>query len=188
MKNNIKFFVFSCLSLSSLHADESLSETLHAYNNFNEIRVGVLAHDLKFPLKQSHEGGVSLNGEYLLPPPQNNFFETIFSPHPHIGVSINSRAGTSTAYIGFTWEIPFGKDWFGDITFGGAVHNGHIKKQTKNKKSYGCRFLFRSGLALGYRVQERHTISLMVDHVSNAGCGKPNPGFTDLGIRYGYRF
>ncbi len=188
MINNLKIALFSFLGLSLVYADESLQETLQTYNNFSEIRLGVLAHDLKFPLKQSHERGVSLNGEYMFTSPQNGFFQAIFSPHPHCGVSINSRSGTSMAYIGLTWEIPFPAHWFGDIILGGAIHNGHTKKDTKHRKNYGCRLLFHSGLALGYIFQEHHTLSLMVDHISNARIYTPNPGFTDLGLRYGYRF
>ena len=116
------------------------------------------------------------------------FFETFLSPHPHLGVSINSGPGTSITYVGLTWEIPFYQHWFGDIMVGGAIHNGNTNKQTKHRKNYGARVLFHTGFALGYLFQENHTLSLITNHISGAKLCKPNPGFTDLGLRYGYRF
>ena len=168
--------------------EDSFQEDLQSYNDFSEIRLGILAHDLKFSFKQSHERGVSLNAEYMFSVPQNAFFQMIFSPHPHFGVSINSGPGTSMAYTGLTWEFPVFTNWFVDVMLGGAIHNGHTNKQTTHRKNYGARVLFHSGLALGYVFQERHTISLMVNHISGAKLCTPNPGFTDFGLRYGYRF
>ena len=174
--------------LSPARAEGEYLDSLQQYNDFSELRFGVLAHDVKCSFKKSYEPGVSFNGEYLFSAPQNDFFQMIFSPHPHVGVSINSGKGTSMAYTGFTWELPLFTNWFVNVMVGGAVHNGETKKQSKHRKSYGSRFLFHTGLAVGYVFQERHTFSVMVDHASNARLCKPNPGVTDLGLRYGYRF
>lgn len=52
----------------------------------------------------------------------------------------------------------------------------------------GCRALFRESVSLGVRFLERHSLSLMLAHISNAGPCDLNKGLDADGIRYGYRF
>jgi len=184
MPQKIKaFFLFSVI-LSSFFA----TSFLQAGDHFGEIRFGVQAHDLNGNGTKSHENVMTLNGEYIFASPKNDFFQFIFAPHPHVGLSLNSGSGTSMAYAGLTWVLPFQEVWFAELRLGGAIHNGNVGKETKKKKDYGARALFHTGLSLGYIVFERHTISVLLNHISNGGFAKPNPGFTDLGLRYGYRF
>lgn len=177
-KIQTSLIIFCFLSLNPLGAND----------DFSEVRFGIQAHDLSSTLGQSHERGISLNGEYLFSSPQNDFFQTLLSPHPHVGTSINSSSGTSMAYGGFSWIIPFQHDWFTELRFGLAIHNGKVGQETKKKKNYGTRVLFHTGLSLGYVFFEKHTLSVLLNHISNGTLAKPNPGFTDFGVRYGYRF
>lgn len=163
-------------------------DTLQASDDFREIRFGLQAHDLNSKGPNSHENGMTLNGEYVFASPYNDFFQFLFSPHPHVGLSLNSGSGTSMTYGGLTWVIPFQDVWFAELRFGGALHNGKVGKETKKKKNYGTRVLFHTGFSLGYVLFEKHTLSVLVNHISNAGFSRSNPGFTDLGLRYGYRF
>lgn len=182
------FFILFFLSTSFLRANDKQKETANNQDDFSEIRLGISAHDLNSKMEQSHERGMSLNGEYIFSSPQNAFFQLFFAPHPHIGVSLNSSSGTSIAYAGLTWVIPFQQVWFIDLAGGIAVHNGNTHSETKKKKAYGAGVLCHTGGSLGYVLLANHTISVKVDHVSNGGLSKQNPGFTDLGFRYGYRF
>ena len=53
---------------------------------------------------------------------------------------------------------------------------------------FGSRILFRLGAELGWRFTEQHGISLVWDHMSNAGIlDEKNQGIDNLGIRYSYR-
>ena len=165
-----------------------ITDFLQASDDFREIRFGLQAHDLNGKGTKSHESGMTFNGEYVFASPQNDFFNFFFAPHPHVGLSLNSGSGTSMAYGGLTWVVPFQEVWFAELRFGGAIHNGKVGKETKKKKDYGARVLFHTGLSLGYVLCDRHTLSVLVNHISNGGFAKPNPGFTDLGLRYGYRF
>tara|TARA_R110002095_G_scaffold26036_2_gene26513 strand:- start:2413 stop:2982 length:570 start_codon:yes stop_codon:yes gene_type:complete len=182
------FFILFFLSMSPLRANDEQQETTNTQDEFSEIRLGISAHDLNSKMEQSHERGMSLNGEYIFASPQNAFFQAIFAPHPHIGASLNSSSGTSIAYAGLTWVIPFQQVWFIDLAWGVAVQNGNIHSETKKKKAYGARVLCHTGGSLGYVLVTNHTVSVKVDHVSNGGLSRQNPGFTDLGLRYGYRF
>ena len=53
---------------------------------------------------------------------------------------------------------------------------------------FGCRLLFRESLELGWRFNQRHSISAMIDHISNGGLCDANDGMDNAGIRYGYKF
>ncbi|HBN22499.1 MAG TPA: hypothetical protein DD412_04610 [Holosporales bacterium] len=184
MRQKIKVFFVSLMIISSFFG----IGPLQASDDFREIRFGLQAHDLNGKGTKSHENGMTFNGEYIFASPQNGFFQFFFAPHPHVGLSLNSGSGTSMAYAGLTWVVPFQEVWFAELRFGGAIHNGKVGKETKKKKDYGARVLFHTGLSLGYVLFERHTLSILVNHISNGGFSKPNPGFTDLGLRYGYRF
>ncbi len=77
---------------------------------------------------------------------------------------------------------------FLEATFGFGIHNGEVEKLQQRRRALGTRFLFRESLSLGVMIQEKHSVAVIIDHLSNAGLGKFNPGLTNLGMRYGYKF
>jgi lipid A 3-O-deacylase len=153
-----------------------------------EIRLGVLRHDVKSELKHMYEEGYDINAEYLFSSPQNAFFDVIFSPRPHLGTSINTRGATSQFYTGLTWHINLCSWLFFELNFGGETHNGKLKHRSKKRKALGSRLLFREGVALGVQFANHHSLSILLDHASNAKLARPNPGLTGFGLRYGYLF
>jgi lipid A 3-O-deacylase len=153
-----------------------------------EIRLGVLRHDVKSELKHMYEKGYDANLEYLFATPCNSFFKYIFSPRPHIGTSINTRGATSQFYAGVTWHVDLFSCVFLELNFGGETHNGKLKHRSKKRKALGSRLLFREGVALGVQLATHHSLSVILDHASNAKLAKPNPGLTGFGVRYGYLF
>jgi hypothetical protein len=146
-----------------------------------EIRFGILSHDVGANLKQRYEKGFNVNLEYLF-----NNKHRFFLATPHLGASINARGYTNSLYTGLTWHFDFSEKIFIEASFGGAIHNGNLKTSLK-KRALGSRLLFRESFSVGVQANEKQAISVMIDHMSNAGLVKPNPGFTDIGIRYGYK-
>lgn len=142
----------------------------------DEMRIGVLRHDLgyKFGLKgklrQRYEKGSDINLEYLF----SDEYKFLFG-YPHIGTNINN-------------QIDIMKYVFLEATFGFGIHNGEVEKLQQRRRALGTRFLFRESLSLGVMIQEKHSVAVIIDHLSNAGLGKFNPGLTNLGMRYGYKF
>lgn len=61
-------------------------------------------------------------------------------------------------------------------------------KKTAKKRALGSNILFRESLSAGFRFAKIHSLTIMIDHMSSADISKPNPGLTDIGLRYGYRF
>jgi lipid A 3-O-deacylase len=180
MKNRVVALLFIFVAL--------WSQKLNATPMNQEIRVGVLRHDVKSELKHVFEKGYDVNLEYLFATPCNSFFDFIFSPRPHVGTSINTRGGTNQFYAGVTWHVDFLSCLWVEVNFGGETHNAKLKHRSKKHKALGSRLLFREGIALGVQFATHHSVSVLLDHASNARLAKPNPGLTGFGIRYGYLF
>jgi lipid A 3-O-deacylase len=158
----------------------------------DEGKFGVLAHDIGF-LGHHIESGTDFNGELLFTSP--GFLSWIGAPRPHIGGSVNSSGNTSYGYIGLTWEYDFWRSWLGsgDAFFvagslGGGVHDGYLNSGPSERKLLGSRALFRESAEFGYRITPAISISIMLDHLSNAGIADHNNGLTNIGVRTGYRF
>ncbi len=141
----------------------------------------------------AREDGAQINAELRFNPPP--LFEYILSPRPHLGVSINTVGDTSFLYLGLTWTWNITDALFLDLSFGGTIHDGTIHdgwltshEPDPDRRLMGSRLLFRESLELGYRFLDHHSLSLMLDHMSNAGLVDKNQGNDDVGLRYGYRF
>lgn len=148
----------------------------------SEIRLGVLGHDVGV-FGSAKEEGPDLNGEVLFDP-----LRILWAPRPHLGVSLNTRGDTSQAYAGLTWSWNLTRDVFVEASLGGALHNGYDDTDRPDRKSLGFPLLFRESLGLGVRVGPNLTLSLFLDHVSNARLADRNQGLDNFGIRWGYRF
>lgn len=75
--------------------------------------------------------------------------------------------------------------WFVEAGIGAVVTNRLY--ETANK-GFGSRLNFSDQFALGYRLNPRQALSLRVQHVSNAGLKKPNPGENFLQARYAVNY
>lgn len=152
----------------------------------SEIRGGVLYHD-EGPFSHRKEEGADVNLEVLFVAP--GFLDLIGSPRPHLGADVNVVGDTSQFYLGLSWEWEFWGGWLAGFSLGGAVHTGETDKRGRDDtKELGCRVLFRESVEFGYRFQDRHSLTLMLDHISNAKLCDTNEGLENLGIRYGYKF
>ena len=154
-------------------------------NIVSEIRVGALWHD-QGPFSHRKEEGYDGNLEILFNSPDE--FKRIWSPKPHLGVSLNDSQDTNQVYAGLTWEWLFKEIYFTNFSLGGAYHDGSKVTDLTDQKSLGCKFLFRESLDIGYRFEGRHSIMAHLDHISNAKLCSTNEGLESVGIRYGYHF
>jgi lipid A 3-O-deacylase len=162
----------------------------YAQANFapEEIRIGALKHDVKSGLKHAYEKGYDVNAELLWATPKNQFFQFIFSPRPHVGISLNTKKGTHQLYFGVTWRYDFLRHLFAELIIGGGFNTGNLHKRTKHKKALGSHIMFHEGVSLGVQFAPKHSLSLFFDHTSNASLARINTGLTGFGLRYGYQF
>lgn len=147
-----------------------------------EIKIGILQHDFDTKLGHRHEKGQNITVEYLFDKMQN-YLRAL----PHIGASINNKGYTSNIYSGLTLQFDI-KDFIViEATLGASINNAERLKP-KKKRALGSKLLFRESFSVGYLINKTHSVSIMIDHISSADIRKPNPGLTDIGIRYGFRF
>ena len=151
----------------------------------SELRTGLLIHD-EGPFSRREEDGLDVNIEVLFASP--DVLDFIWSPRPHIGANINTSGDTSQVYLGLSWEWTIWRGFFAGFSLGGAVHDGETTTIETDKKELGCRVLFRESVEAGWRFAGRHSVSLYLDHISNAKLCDANEGLENIGLRYGYRF
>ena len=151
----------------------------------SEMRLGVMRHGVHV-FVDAEEEGLDVNAEVLFTSP--DFMRILLSPRPHLGGSLNTSGDTSQLYFGLTWDVDLFDPVFFELSFGGAVHDGETNDDGEDQKALGCRVLFRESLSLGWRFDEHHSLSVMLDHISNAQLCDHNEGLDTLGLRYGYRF
>jgi lipid A 3-O-deacylase len=154
-------------------------------NIFSEIRIGALWHD-QGPFSHRKEKGFDGNLEILFISP--DLLDSIKAPRPHVGVSINSAGDTNQAYLGLTWEYDFKQNYFANFSLGAGYHDGYKETPLLDRKSLGCKLLFRESLNVGYRLNKVHSIMAHLDHISNAKLCSTNEGLESVGFRYGYHF
>lgn len=163
----------------------------------SELRGGILSHDVIFPdrhdlrwpnpFRNDRESGVDVNGEVMFVSPA--FLDILFAPRPHAGLMINSAGDTSSAYAGLTWDGKWESGVFLEGFLGMAVHDGKRRNGNPDRIEFGSRALFRLGGEVGWRYDDTHGISVIWDHMSNAGLiSSKNQGIDNIGIRYGYNF
>jgi lipid A 3-O-deacylase len=160
----------------------------------DEVKLGVLAHDIRlFGLGRPGETGADVNVEVLFPSPA--FFRVLGSPRPHLGGSLNTAGQTNYGYVGLTWS---GRPWrpllklpdalFVAGSLGGAIHDGHLNTAPPGRKRLGSRLLFRESVEFGYQLTRGLSVSVMFDHLSNAGLSTYNQSLNNLGVRVGLTF
>jgi len=178
--------LFSGTFIQSLQAQDS-SEKTSSQSIFYGFRLGLLAHDVGGLWSHSRaEGGVDINAEIVFNRPSLKLLAG--SVFPNIGASINNQGATSKFYGGVIWEFLFDNGLFTNTGVGLAVHNGQLESDNANKKQLGSRILFRIPMEFGFTIYERHRLSIMFDHISNAYLATPNEGLDTLGVRYGFQF
>jgi lipid A 3-O-deacylase len=158
----------------------------------DEIKAGVMAHDITLGGKHV-ESGADINGEILFTSPR--FLDIIGAPRPHLGGWVNSDGNTDAAYFGLTWGLPLIRHIVGTQdgltilgSLGGALQDGYTDEVHTGRKRLGSVILFRESVELAYQITSVYSISLMVDHISNANLANHNAGITNAGARIGLKF
>src|SRR5260370_7380950 len=150
----------------------------------DEVKVGVMGDDVTLGGDQV-EGGADIKGEVLFVSPK--FLDVIGAPRPHLGGWVNTSGNTDAAYFGLTWGLPIVKSIFGTAdaltiygSLGGALQDGYEDSAPPGRKRLGSPVLFRESVELGYQITPIHSISVMVDHISNANLPRHNARVTNL--------
>ncbi len=160
----------------------------------NEGKLGMLAHDIRvLGLGRPGETGADVNVEILFTSPA--FLQALGTPRLHLGLAVNTAGMTDYGYLGLTWS---GRPWRPLLTLpdglfvagslGGAAHDGYLNTAPPGRKRLGSRLLFRESVESGYQLTRRLSLSVIFDHLSNAGLAHYNQSLNNLGVRVGVLF
>ena len=160
--------------LLSMWTTVVLPATICAHELKYEVKIGLLYHDIA-PVwgNTKIERGVDLNAEYIM---GQNIVRTNY------GFTLNLQGHTSRAYGGL---VIVGDDYIVDslrasLAIGVCFVWGYERK-------LGSPVLFRVAGEMGYQFGP-HSISIILDHISNANLAEHNQGLDLLGVRYGIRW
>jgi lipid A 3-O-deacylase len=114
-------------------------------------------------------------------------------PRLHAGVTDSLSGKTSYGYVGALWRLNYTDRIFGEMSIGGAIHNGVIStNDDTGRASLGCRELYHLGASVGYRLDRHWSALITYEHMSNgthmmSHCPR-NEGLNLLGLRLGRSF
>jgi len=153
----------------------------------HEVRGGVLYHDVPdlwsgFSLETS---APDINLEVVLSPSLPVLWGSI---RPALGVSVNTDGGTSHAYIDARWQVDLPHRLFFGLGLGAAIHDGETRPVLPDMKALGARVLFHVPIEIGYHLDDRNSVSVYFEHISNGYTSRFNEGLDRLGVRYGVKF
>ncbi|WP_084536347.1 acyloxyacyl hydrolase [Azospirillum halopraeferens] len=181
-----------------------------------ELRLGASAHDIE----HDHDGSetLDLTLEVLTAPIPIWEFETkllhvLANPRGMIGGSLNTEGHTNYVYAGLAWTYPFESGFYITPSFGLALHDGNLKRESRpctaaemsagcgsrepygavytntHEEALGTSWLFREAIEIGYAFDNRFTVGVYYAHMSNANIGNEgNGGMNIAGARLGYLF
>jgi hypothetical protein len=154
----------------------------------HEFKIGALVHDIPYMWSGFHREpyNVDLNLEAQFSPRVIVWRGAI---RPMVGATVNFEGYTSKVYAGarWQWEQPRWRTFLA-LGLAVAVHDGETFTTDQDRKELGRRVLFHDSIEYGYRIDERNSVSLYFEHISNASTATKNQGLDALGVRYGYRF
>ncbi len=160
---------------------------------FDEVRVSVLEHDTNWVGNRKEEG-YDIGAEFISTP----LFDSPVNPRFVAGLQVNTEGYTNQIYAGllaqrdlFSGVFNDGDAIFLEGTVGIAYHDGKLDvvgtPEEAEWKSHGSDLVFRTGFGVGYRFNERYSLSFGLHHISNADIVEPNEGSNDIGFRLGMR-
>ncbi len=164
-----------------------LATSLHEAG-ITELWLGGMAHDAGVFGRSKEESVGAIDFGIRFQTLHGEFWDLIANPKPHTGFHISTAGDTSQWFGGFSWQFDLGYRLFFGADFGLAFHDGKLRASGgTDEKELGVRFLFREGAELGYRLDGRHAISLVLDHISNGRLASANEDLDSFGLRYTYR-
>ena len=152
----------------------------------SEVRGGLFYHGYDGP----EAGLVDVNLELLTPRPAlPGGYWNYLIPRLALGGNINTGGRTSDGYLTLVFQTPEFYHFFGEITAGGSINDGHTQNVPPPQYAkVGCHLMFRESVSIGYHLSAHWEIMATAEHISNDRFCYQNAGITNFGARLGYIF
>lgn len=190
MVRSLTFLMNGLVVVAAFAVFEPASATaVIAEGEIHSMHVGVLAHDVPDMWSgfQVEHDAADINVEMQFSRSVPFLGGEI---RPAIGGTINTRGGTSHAYIDARWQIDCPSGVFFGLGLGAAIHDGETggAGSDPDMKWLGSRVLFHIPAEVGLHLDAHNDLSVYFEHTSNAYTQDYNEGLDRIGVRYGYRF
>ncbi len=175
MFKRVSAFLVSCVLLGGLlgmsHSAQARDKAV--------FTMSAGAYDMAFHREQEVEGRIEYRSAYALLQPEDGVFRGF---HPMIGIMGNT-ALAAFAYGGFAAPFRFADDnWEVVPSAGiGAYHNG-------NGLFLGGVMEFHLGMGVNYAITRDSRLGVSVDHISNGGTHRKNPGVNSVLLSWSFEF
>lgn len=158
---------------------------------WREVAAGLLLHDRSF-FSDYNEAGVDLSVEAVFHRPDWAAWRWLLSPYPVVGADVSLVGDTSFAYAGLRWEAEPVDRVVVAGALGLAAHTGRLERSEEACRADNCGFGSRATIylagELGWRLDDRNMVALVVDHISHAGWfAEQNEGVDNIGLRWRHR-
>jgi len=149
-------------------------QTLHGGDNTNVAAAGALVP--WSPMARLREGPLSFNWDL--------FVSQWRAPAMEGHRSFSQLGAIATLRYRFSDGA---SRWFAEAGIGATMMDRVYRTTTRE---FSTTFQFTEVLGMGYSfgARQEHELSLRLQHFSNAGIKKPNPGENFVRLRYAYRF
>ena len=161
--------------------DSTISQPLYHPERW-EVRASGYAHCCFVERGAAIGGAIVAPRLFLIP-----HLPELFSPRIMVGGNASLQGHTSYGFASllFTWNVT--RRFFLEPFVGVAVSNG-VSAGDATHNAIGCTTLIHSGGNIGYRVDDRWSVMLTLDHVSNGNLCSRNVGVNNYGAKVGYSF
>lgn len=134
------------------------------------VALGLGAFDFTPSNHPDARTAAEFRGEY-------RFGDKLWILAPFVGGSVTTD-GAAYGYFGFGFDVNFGPNWV--LTPTGAA--GVFERGSGTK--LGSWWEFRTGAEFAYRLPDLSRIGVQVNHTSNAGLTKRNPGEQSIALMF----
>ncbi|QJE73608.1 acyloxyacyl hydrolase [Aerophototrophica crusticola] len=153
-----------------------------------ELRLGLLRQDFTsfWAAGRNFERAWALNAEWAADPLGRVIGGELI---PFAGGTWAPGKELDRLHAGLNWQLSADRAFL-RLGLGVAVHNGKTNDPDSygRRRQMGSRFLFHVPVEVGFRLDQRLSLSAYFDHVSNANLDDINPGIDTAGLRVGLRF
>jgi hypothetical protein len=128
--------------------------------------------------------------EISLTSPNTGVFRFLFSPREQFGVGSDPLSGANRAYAGLTWNLFDRDSIYGNLGLAGSFDPTLGGYNTDPlRRTVLAPLMFHGAVELGYRIDQKNSLSLSLDQgVAAISRGAGPESIDNVSLRYGLKF
>ena len=133
--------------------------------------------------------GTTRDLEISLTSPNNSVFRFMFSPRAQFGFGYDPVSGASRGYAGLTWDLFTENSIYGRLGLASSFDAGGLGGGLPERRMQIAPVTFHGAIELGYRFDQKNSVSLAIDQGVVPIARGNNPETVDnFVLRFGRKF